>query len=166
MTTCPSQRGWTPSWKRGSDTKHTQPPITPLLSAPVNSPAERGGKGEERLVTITIHKTHPAAPPGMFPPCAGNWPVKLSDLGNLGEFVRIPDLANLKQTEYLSTQNFPLSMGSVRGGKCNNMQCYSKTFNHPPINQFSEKIGNCHLSASPRAATRGGRQRRTNNRGK
>ena len=46
----------------------------------------------------------------MFPPGAGNCPVKLSDLGNLGEFVRIPDLANLKQTEYLSTQNFPLSM--------------------------------------------------------
>ena len=93
--------------RKGSDTKlsMTSTPSLPPLSAPVSSPAETGWKGgREPRYNYNIQQ------PGMFPPGAGNCPVKLSDLGNLGEFVRIPDLANLKQTEYLSTQNFPLSM--------------------------------------------------------
>ena len=78
----------------------TSTPLPPL-SAPVSSPAETGWKGgREPRYNYNIQQ------PGMFPPGAGNCPVKLSDLGNLGEFVRIPDLANLKQTEYLSAQIF------------------------------------------------------------
>ena len=59
MSRPPSQRGWTPSWKRGSDTK--QPPITPLLSAPVNSPAERGERGKRGSLQLQYIKLAAAA---------------------------------------------------------------------------------------------------------
>ena len=52
----------------------------------MNSPAERGGKGEERLVTITIHKTDwaPAAAARYVPTVRRKLPGQIVRFGEFG----------------------------------------------------------------------------------
>ena len=177
-----SKRGWTPSLPM-------TPPPSPLQWTLLLREGERGKRGSLQLQYIKLTGQHQQ--PGMFPPWAGNCPVKLSDLGNLGEFVRIPDLANLKQTEYLSTQNFTLSMAGIvqrkdwwtETGEMSHilifrppdlLVCFErgsriKTYNHRAMNQFSEKIGLRQLPSwwPPGGIhTRWSGPYRTNNRGK